>query len=155
MRGVARRTVAACAGRGAIGGEVVLAIGLAGFGCSRPSGTGVSDQPGYHFTETIQGSLSGGQFSFEATFTGNSAVQFPGYKWGTNSPGTLGAWIPSHDSLGDSFQLTGTLGTLTTSTWKNHGAYVSSLPEADREAASESASGSRSLSGRNRSRVGL
>ena len=50
------------------------------------TGTGVSDQPGYHFTESIKGSLSGGQFSFEATFTGLSAEQFPGYKWGTVSP---------------------------------------------------------------------
>ena len=45
------------------------------------------------------------------------------------------------DSLGDSFQLTGTLGTLTTSTWKNHGEYVSSQPEELREAASESCIG--------------
>lgn len=106
------------------------------------TGTGVSDQlPNVFVTETIEGTLSGGQLSFVATYTGQAAQQFPGYRWFTNTPGALGTPIPGGDTLGSVFTLTGTLGTLTSSSWANHGEYVAAQPQGFRDDAAHSCIG--------------
>jgi hypothetical protein len=91
------------------------------------TGTGVSAQ-GLQVTETIKGSLIDDQLSFEATYTGDAAAAYPGYKWGTTSAGALGASIPGWDTLNTHFHVTASLGDLTNSSnYKNHGQYVKAM----------------------------
>jgi hypothetical protein len=72
---------------------------------------------GYYTTETVTGTLTAGVISFTATYDGPYS---PGYQWSGSFPVAGGA-------LSGEFTGTVSAGTTTTTTFKNHGDYVSSM----------------------------
>lgn len=71
---------------------------------------------GYQTTETITGTLAGGVISFASTYNGPYNA---GYHWAGSFPVGGGA-------LGGDYTGTVTVGTVTSTSFANHGAYVSS-----------------------------
>ena len=90
--------------------------------------------------ETIKGSLIDGAALLRGRV--HRRVEPPRLQVVPTSPGATDTWIPAGDSFFGVFAVKSSgLSDVTTSTWKNHGEYVSAQPEADREAASESCIG--------------
>jgi hypothetical protein len=107
------------------------------------TGTGTSDQGPLQVTETIVGQIWSGQLSFRATYTGDAAVQFPGYEWFTLAPGLLAGPIEAQDNtFPGTFLVFGSLSTLTdASSYRNHGEYVAAQPQGSRDTAATSCIG--------------
>ena len=90
------------------------------------TGTGTSDQGALQVTETVTGTIWNGQLAFRATYTGDAALQFPGYEWYTLAPGPLAGPIAAEDNtFPGTFFVYGSLSALSdASTYRNHGDYV-------------------------------
>jgi hypothetical protein len=87
--------------------------------------TGTGALPGTPITEQVTGTYQNGKVSFHSVY--NPGAGFDGYEWGVAQPASLGAQALSADNGGGQYFVTMALSDQTSSHFKNHGEYVSSM----------------------------